>query len=148
MHHSTDRIAYTMAFVTPVVEHWLEREIAQWVQHKGLIRRPIALWENVLTTGLHVAPNTEERNKDYTIPGKDGVVVGGVVVGTVVAGGVVAGGVVWGGVVNAGVMVAPAIQVSNDGDAIKQTTKMSQCMRCCCCCYYCCCIGCRQKRTR
>ena len=21
-----------MAFVTPVVEHWLEREIAQWVQ--------------------------------------------------------------------------------------------------------------------
>ena len=25
------RIAHTMAFVTPVVEHWLEREIAQWV---------------------------------------------------------------------------------------------------------------------
>ena len=31
MHHSTDRIAHTTAFVTPVVEHWLEREIAQWV---------------------------------------------------------------------------------------------------------------------
>ena len=31
MHHTTDRIAHTMAFVTPVVEHWLEREIAQWV---------------------------------------------------------------------------------------------------------------------
>ena len=31
MHHPTDRIAYTTAFVTPVVEHWLEREIAQWV---------------------------------------------------------------------------------------------------------------------
>ena len=50
------------------------------------------------------------------------MVVVGVVVGTVVAGGVVvgtfvAGGVVWGGVVNAGVVVAPAIQVSNDGDA-------------------------------
>ena len=27
----TDRIAHTTAFVTPVVEHWLEREIAQWV---------------------------------------------------------------------------------------------------------------------
>ena len=27
----TERIAHTMAFVTPVVEHWLEREIAQWV---------------------------------------------------------------------------------------------------------------------
>ena len=31
MHHPTDRIAHTAAFVTPVVDHWLEREIAQWV---------------------------------------------------------------------------------------------------------------------
>ena len=31
MHHPTDRIIHTMAFVKPVVEHWLEREIAQWV---------------------------------------------------------------------------------------------------------------------
>ena len=30
MHHSTDRIIHTTAFVTPVVEHWLEREIVQW----------------------------------------------------------------------------------------------------------------------
>ena len=30
MHHPTDRIAHTTAFVTPVVEHWLEREIAQF----------------------------------------------------------------------------------------------------------------------
>ena len=30
-HHPTDRIAHTTAFVTPVVEHWPEREIAQWV---------------------------------------------------------------------------------------------------------------------
>ena len=28
---SQDRIAHTTAFVTPVVEHWLEREITQWV---------------------------------------------------------------------------------------------------------------------
>ena len=27
MHHPTDRRAHTTAFVTPVVEHWLEREI-------------------------------------------------------------------------------------------------------------------------
>ena len=27
----TDRITHTTAFVTPVVEHWLKREIAQWV---------------------------------------------------------------------------------------------------------------------
>ena len=26
-----DRITHTTAFVTPVVEHWLEREMAQWV---------------------------------------------------------------------------------------------------------------------
>ena len=26
-----DRIAHTTVFVTPVVEHWLEREIGQWV---------------------------------------------------------------------------------------------------------------------
>ena len=31
IHHPTDRIAHTTVFVTPVVEHWLEREIAQWV---------------------------------------------------------------------------------------------------------------------
>ena len=39
MHHPTDRIIHTTAFVTPVVEHWLEREIA-----------------NTLTTELHLAP--------------------------------------------------------------------------------------------
>ena len=32
LHHPTDTIAHTTAFVIPVVEHWLEREIAQWVQ--------------------------------------------------------------------------------------------------------------------
>ena len=31
MHHPTDRMTHTTVFVTPVVEHWLEREIAQWV---------------------------------------------------------------------------------------------------------------------
>ena len=36
MHHPTDRIAHTIAFVTPVVEHWLEREIAQCVHHEAL----------------------------------------------------------------------------------------------------------------
>ena len=30
MHHPTDMITHTTAFVTPVVEHRLEREIAQW----------------------------------------------------------------------------------------------------------------------
>ena len=31
MHHPTERAIHIMIFVTPVVEHWLEREIAQWV---------------------------------------------------------------------------------------------------------------------
>ena len=31
MHHPTDRITHTTAFVTPVVEHRLEQKIAQWV---------------------------------------------------------------------------------------------------------------------
>ena len=33
-----ERLAHTMTFVTPVVEHWLEREIAQWVHHEGSIQ--------------------------------------------------------------------------------------------------------------
>ena len=36
-------LLYAPSFVTPVVEHWLEREITQWVQpNEGSIRRPIA----------------------------------------------------------------------------------------------------------
>ena len=31
MHHPTDRIPDTTVFVIPVVGHWLEREISQWV---------------------------------------------------------------------------------------------------------------------
>ena len=31
MHHPTDMITHTTAFVTPVLERWLEQEIAQWV---------------------------------------------------------------------------------------------------------------------
>ena len=41
MHHPTERLTHTMAFVTPVVEHWLEREIAQWVHHEGSIQQSI-----------------------------------------------------------------------------------------------------------
>ena len=37
MHHPTDRITHTTAFVTHIMEHWLEREIAQWFHHEGSI---------------------------------------------------------------------------------------------------------------
>ena len=50
------RITHTTAFVTPVVGHWLKREIAQWVHHEGSIQRPIAPRANALTTELHLAP--------------------------------------------------------------------------------------------
>ena len=30
-------ITHTTIFVTPVVEHWLEQEIAQWIHHEGSI---------------------------------------------------------------------------------------------------------------
>ena len=48
MHHPTDRIEHTTAFVTQVVEHWLEREISQWVHHEGSIERPITPWADSL----------------------------------------------------------------------------------------------------
>ena len=38
MHHPKDRIAHTMAFVTPVVEHWLEQEIVNVQIHSQLLQ--------------------------------------------------------------------------------------------------------------
>ena len=67
MHHTTDRITHTTAFVTPVVEHWLEQEIAQWVHHEGSIRRPIATQANALTTELHLAPLTNGGYQEQNI---------------------------------------------------------------------------------
>ena len=32
MHHPTDRILHSTVFIIPVVEDWLDREIAQWVE--------------------------------------------------------------------------------------------------------------------
>ena len=39
MHHPIDRIVHTTAFDTPVVEHWMEREIAQWVHPRTMSER-------------------------------------------------------------------------------------------------------------
>ena len=55
MHHPTDRITHTTASVTPVMEHWLEQEIVQWVHYEGSIHRPIAPGVNALSTELHHA---------------------------------------------------------------------------------------------
>ena len=77
MHHATDRIAHATAFVTPVMEHWLKREIAQCVHpmkdrsddpshHKRTLlpQSYISLhfsWALALTTELHLALTTELR---------------------------------------------------------------------------------------
>ena len=45
----TVRIEHPMDCVAPVVEHRLERAIAQWIHHDGSIRRPI-------TTGVDATP--------------------------------------------------------------------------------------------
>ena len=45
MPHPTDRIAHTTAFVTLVVEHWLERELGQWVH-------PMRIIEVYMTGGI------------------------------------------------------------------------------------------------
>ena len=37
MHHPTKRMVHTTVFVIPVVEDWLEREVAQCFHHKGSI---------------------------------------------------------------------------------------------------------------
>ena len=69
-------IANTTTFITPVVQYWLEREIAQWGHHEGSIRRPIAPWANVHTTELHLAPPVIEDKSvrgnisDYNTPKK------------------------------------------------------------------------------
>ena len=38
MHHPTDSIAHIMAFVIPIVEYLMERDIAEWIRHEGSIR--------------------------------------------------------------------------------------------------------------
>ena len=49
MHHPTDRIAHTTAFVTLVMEHWLEREIKMSERSTmELHLAPIHVWEEVL----------------------------------------------------------------------------------------------------
>ena len=49
MHHPTDRKTHTTAFVTPVVEHWLEREM-QLLEVENNIKRLTATW---ITTVVH-----------------------------------------------------------------------------------------------
>ena len=49
-----------MAFGTQVVEHWLEREIAQLVHHGGSIRQLIAPCPNALITATMLKVDTHD----------------------------------------------------------------------------------------
>ena len=60
MHHPTDRIIHTTAFITPVVEHWLEREIAQWVH--PMKDRSDDPSHHERTLELHLAPRLDKVN--------------------------------------------------------------------------------------
>ena len=42
MYDPIDRRVYSTVFVTPVMDHWLIREMAQWIDLEKWIRRPIA----------------------------------------------------------------------------------------------------------
>ena len=41
MNHTTNIIVHTMAFVTPIVEHWLERQIGQRVHYERSTDLPV-----------------------------------------------------------------------------------------------------------
>ena len=65
MHHPTDRIAHNTAFVTPVVRHWLERELARLSVSAGLLdacRVGMLYFETYNITLGRVLPQSEERN--------------------------------------------------------------------------------------
>ena len=42
----TERITHIISLVKPVVDHWLEQELAERAHSVGSIRRPIAPWAN------------------------------------------------------------------------------------------------------
>ena len=46
---SNGSVICTISQMRPVVEHWLEQEMAQWVHHEGSIRQPIA---SFITIGI------------------------------------------------------------------------------------------------
>ena len=66
MHHPTDKIAHATPFVTPVVVHWLEREIAQW--GGGAI---IDTWN--VSIYIHMDKTTTSRSYEITENGGGGL---------------------------------------------------------------------------
>ena len=63
MHHATDRIAHTTAFVTPVVEHWLAHCTQQHNRKEGIVLFNDAL--NTFYLGLYGISNNIIRQSDF-----------------------------------------------------------------------------------
>ena len=84
MNHPTDRITHTMAFITPVVEHWLEREIAQWVHpmkdrsddplhhERTLLPRSYISWRGAGTRRHAFLPNSTPSTAKHSTINSDG----------------------------------------------------------------------------
>ena len=61
-----DRIAHTTTFVTPVVEHWLEREIVQWVHPmKDRSDDPLHHEQTLLSQGYISLPFSWEDHRSF-----------------------------------------------------------------------------------
>ena len=63
MHHPTDRITHTTSFVTPVVEHWLQREIALWVQPMKNRSDDPSLYERTLVRRSYISLAKEIKDQ-------------------------------------------------------------------------------------
>ena len=63
MHHSTDRIVHTTAFVTPVCGALMEWDIVQWVHHEGSIQRPCHTFYLRLYGVRHMVKNHSDSEK-------------------------------------------------------------------------------------
>ena len=57
-----------LLFPISSVEHWLERETAQWVHHEGSIRRPIAIWQWPLIINSLREHCLLDENDDSQVP--------------------------------------------------------------------------------
>ena len=72
MLYPADRIVYITAFVTPVVEYYLEREIAQWIHHDSQTEKDIEMTThqvtgiNILRSGL-LTQNFKYKRKGFDI---------------------------------------------------------------------------------
>ena len=70
MHHPTDRITHTTAFVTPVVEHWLERRVKGEAPHLTLVTENRDLNTHVKGQAPHLTLVTENRDLNTHVKGE------------------------------------------------------------------------------